>query len=429
MRSTAALPFRSIVTLAAMAVALSAPAPAGAAALPERGAPVAATRSAVAGETADERIDRAMRKRVTTSRFGSSFSFYVADAASGRRIWSRNARTALMPASTTKLVTAHNALTILGPDTRLTTFVKQGKRPNQVIIQGVGDPSLSGRQLDAMAETVAAAMSARGVGTTRVFVDDDRFPTPSLAYGWKSSYVPDSISPIRALIRDQRDYMDTSADVGRYFARRIEAYGVPATFNGRANASSSAAKLARSQGDPISRIVSRMLLTSDNEIAEAVHRLVSYASRRGTTWDGARTAQKTVMGASGLPMTALYDGSGLSRADRLTSEQLAKLVMRGADTQYEDLWPLRSAAAMPTAGETGSLAAKYNRFATSQSRCAVGKVWAKTGTLNDVVSLAGYTYGTDGRLKVFAFVVNGRSSTLSLKQSVDMLAATVNGCY
>ena len=29
----------------------------------------------------------------------------------------------------------------------------------------------------------------------------------------------------------------------------------------------------------------------------------------------------------------------------------------------------------------------------------------------------------------FAFVVNGKSSTTTLKQNVDMLAATVNGCY
>lgn len=429
MRITTGLAARSAVPLIAVALALATPGPAAAAPVSASGSAVAAVRTAVVAETADERIDRAMRKRVTTARFGTSFSFYVADAASGRRIWSRNARTALMPASTTKLVTAHNALMTFGPDKRFTTFVKRGQRPNQVIVQGVGDPSLSGRQLDAMARTVAATMTSQGVGTTRVFVDDDRFPTPSLAYGWKSSYVPNSVSPIRALIRDQRDYTDTSVDVGRYFASRVAAYGMPATFNGRANAASSAQKLASSQGDRVSDIVSRMLLVSDNEIAEAVHRLVAYEVGQPTTWDGARTAQKRAMSNNGLPMSALYDGSGLSRAGRLTSEQLATLVIRGADTTQASLWPLRSSQAMPTAGQTGSLAAKYSRFATSQSKCAVGKVWAKTGTLNDVVSLAGYTYGTDGRLKVFAFVVNGKSSSLSLKQSVDMLAATVNGCY
>ena len=45
------------------------------------------------------------------------------------------------------------------------------------------------------------------------------------------------------------------------------------------------------------------------------------------------------------------------------------------------------------------------------------------------VALSGWTVGTDGRTKAFAFVVNGLSSTLTLKQSVDMLAATVVGCY
>ncbi len=59
----------------------------------------------------------------------------------------------------------------------------------------------------------------------------------------------------------------------------------------------------------------------------------------------------------------------------------------------------------------------------------MGRVFAKTGTLNDVVSLAGWTTGADGRVKVFAFMVNGKTSTTTLKQNVDMLAATVTGCY
>ena len=87
---------------------------------------------------------------------------------------------------------------------------------------------------------------------------------------------------------------------------------------------------------------------------------------------------------------------------------------------------MQAAQAIPTAGRTGTL--RY-RFTTTQSKCAVGRVWAKTGTLSDVVSLAGFTKGTDGRVKVFAFVVNGKSSTTTLKNDVDMLAATVTGCY
>ena len=42
--------------------------------------------------------------------------------------------------------------------------------------------------------------------------------------------------------------------------------------------------------------------------------------------------------------------------------------------------------AMPTAGSTGTL--KY-RFTTDQSKCAVGKVWAKTGTLSSQKAYVG----------------------------------------
>jgi serine-type D-Ala-D-Ala carboxypeptidase/endopeptidase (penicillin-binding protein 4) len=55
-------------------------------------------------------------------------------------------------------------------------------------------------------------------------------------------------------------------------------------------------------------------------------------------------------------------------------------------------------------------------------------VHAKTGTLGDVAGLAGWTTGADGRLKAFAFVVNGKRADLTLKRKLDALAATVTGC-
>jgi D-alanyl-D-alanine carboxypeptidase/D-alanyl-D-alanine-endopeptidase (penicillin-binding protein 4) len=91
---------------------------------------------------------------------------------------------------------------------------------------------------------------------------------------------------------------------------------------------------------------------------------------------------------------------------------------------------LRSDSGMPIAGRTGALRASYGRFTASTSKCAVGKVHAKTGTLSDAVALSGWTRGTDGRVKAFAFVINGKpTSTTVMRQNVDMLAATVTGCY
>ena len=377
---------------------------------------------------ADKRIASMLGSRVTTTRFGTSFTGAVVDASSNATVWSRNGSTTLMPASTTKLVTASNALSLFGPNARFTTRVRAGSTANRVIVQGSGDPSLTSAGLDAMARTTAAELKAKGVTFARVFLDDDVFPTPTLAYGWKTTYVPDSIAPVRGLVRDQRESSDTSAEAARYFAVRLKAYGIPTVgYYGRVDAPGTARVVASTTGSTVATMVSRMLLSSDNEIAEGLHKLVGIRLGNGATWAGARTAQAKQLTAQGLTSGPLYDGSGLSRADRLSALQLARVVDRGLDPRYSDrLWPMQSAQAMPTAGMTGTL--KY-RFTTTQSKCAVGKVWAKTGTLSDVVSLAGFTKGTDGRVKVFAFVVNGKSSTTTLKQNIDMLAATVNGCY
>ena len=79
---------------------------------------------------------------------------------------------------------------------------------------------------------------------------------------------------------------------------------------------------------------------------------------------------------------------------------------------------------LPLAGRTGTLKASYGRFVTADSRCAQGRVHAKTGTLGDVAALAGWTKGTDGRVKAFAFVVNGKKADLTLKRKLDMLTAS-----
>ena len=398
---------------------------------PAAAVPLAAPAAAVAAYTpspADQRIASKLTARVTTTRFGTSFTGAVLDAGSNTTVWRKNGDTAYKPASTTKLVTAANALSLMGPDKRFTTRIRSGSASNRVIVQGVGDPSVTSAQLDRMAAATALWLQARKITFARVYVDDNFFPSPTLAYGWKESYVPDSITKVRGLVRDQRESSDTSAEAARYFAVQLRSHGITTVgYYGRADAASSSAVIASSQGATLSTMVSRMLLNSDNEIAEALHKIVGYKLGFGTSWSGARSAQAKQLAAQGLEATALYDGSGLSRADRLSALQLTRVVDRALDARYSDrLWPLQSAQAMPTAGRTGTL--KY-RFTTTASKCAVGKVWAKTGSLSDVVSLAGFTKGTDGRVKVFAFVVNGKSSTTTLKQNIDMLAATVNGCY
>ena len=241
---------------------------------------------------ADQRMASALTSRATTTRFGTSFSGAVVDAASNATVWSRSGSTGRMPASANKLVTASNALSLFGPDKRWTTQVRTGDYSTRAVLVGSGDPSLKSTSLDAMAKTTAAALLAKQITAALVYVDDDVFPTPTLAYGWKESYVPDSVAPVRALVRDQRNDPDTSAEAARYFRDRLKAYGVTeAGYYGRANSSSTSTVIASTQGSTLSTIVGTMLLYSDNEIAETLHKLVGVALGHGATWTGARTAQ------------------------------------------------------------------------------------------------------------------------------------------
>ena len=415
--------------VAAVAVGALAPATAGAVPIDPSG-PTTPTRTLSRTPNADPRISQLLTARATTSRFGTAFSGAVVDAASGRVVWSRNGNTGLMPASTTKLVTATNALAVFGSGYRFTTRVQRGTAADQVFLVGSGDPAFSSAQLAALASTTATAMKGAGRTTVRVYADDSLFAPPSLATGWRSTYIPTDTTWLRALDVDGRQSSDTSIDAAKLFAGKLKAYGLTVSSVSRAKAPANAPVLASSAGQTLSQIISTMMLSSDNEHAEALHRLVGIQLGYGNTWSAARSAQAYRMGQEGLSITALYDGSGLSRSDRLTSLQLARIVSNVFEpANATRLGLLRSDSGLPIAGRTGTLQAAYGRFTAPTSSCAAGLVHAKTGTLDDAAALAGWVVGMDGRVKTFAFVVNGRKVTTTLKQDLDMLAATVTGCY
>jgi D-alanyl-D-alanine carboxypeptidase/D-alanyl-D-alanine-endopeptidase (penicillin-binding protein 4) len=381
--------------------------------------------------SADTRIASKLTARVTTAKFGTSFTGAVIDARSGAVIWTKNGSTALKPASTLKFVAATDALRVYGPTYKFTTVVRRGAQADQVVLIGSGDPAFSSGQLTSLARQTAAAMKATGQLRVRLYADDTLFAAPTLATGWPSTYIPAETTWLRSLVVDGHQVPDTTIDAANIFAAKLKTAGLTVTRIGRGTASSANPVLGTSAGQTISQIVSRMMLESDNEHAEALHRMIGIRTGYGNTWTAARTAARSRLASEGLTATAIYDGSGLSRSDRISSLQLAKMVTNTFEpANATPLALLRSSAGLPQSGKTGTLRASYGRFTASTSKCAVGKVYAKTGTLSDAVALAGWTAGTDGRVKAFAFVINGKpTSTTVMRQNIDMLAATVTGCY
>lgn len=379
----------------------------------------------------DAGLSSLLSTRLHNPRLGSDVAFIVTDAATGRVLARRNATSPQLPASNMKLVTAVNALTVLGADTRFTTRVRSGATPSDIVLQGGGDPLLTSAELTALARRVAAALPA-GTPVT-VHADTSLFPPAQDAPGWRAAYIPEVVSPVTALARIGDYSRDPSGRTVSAFAAALTKAGIPAVVGAPATASTDATTLGTTPGHTVVQDVARMLSESENNVAEVLFRQVALASGHPATWQGGSDAALATLSGLGLHTTglALADGSGLSRQDRLTPAFLADLVRYARVTHPAAYASMFADGALPLAGQTGTLARKDQRFVTPHSRCAAGKVRAKTGTLFDTIGLSGIADSPAGE-RIFSILVNHRPQSvpeLATRQAVDGLVATIVGCW
>ena len=394
--------------------------------LPATGAVAAAPPLSVTDQAVQDRLT--LRSLATA--LGDDLAGMVTDAETGQVVWAGSEGELQIPASTVKLLTAVNALATFGPAHRFPTRAMTGATPRRVVLVGAGDPSLSRADLRRLARTTATTVLAQGVPRVRVDVDDSLFPAPTLARGWKASYVTRDVSPVRALVVDGHRRLDTSLDAGRVFAELLERQGVPVRTVARRTRPEGSTLIAETYGDDLATQVAFMLRTSDNDMAEVLHRMVAVQTGLPATWEGAAQAQVAVLAGLGVTIAPglVHDGSGLSRADRLRPAEVLAVLSRAYDPAYPQLAALRSGA-LAVAGETGTLGPEYLRYRSGPTSCARGLIEAKTGSLSGVIALSGRAVGADGRVKLFSFLLNQVPSTLTTRRAVDKLAATVTGCW
>ena len=101
--------------------------------------PAAADAAAVDPARLADKLDDPMSQ----SGVVEGLSAYVVDAETHQELYVRDADEGVVPASTTKIVTAVAALHALGPDARIDTEVVRGSSPDEVILVGGGDPTLT----------------------------------------------------------------------------------------------------------------------------------------------------------------------------------------------------------------------------------------------------------------------------------------------
>ena len=386
----------------------------------------------VASLTAVERtIARLVDRRRHDRRIGKDLALLVLDAHTGAVIASHRSSHAQQPASNMKLVTAVAALAVMGPRARLQTTVLDGGQ-GHVILRGGGDPLLTRSGLADLARRTARALD--GERRITIHVDDSMFAAPSDAAGWAPRTAGGSVAPVRPLgIRGDRS-RHAERNAAAWFAGSLRARGVAVSIGPDRQAAVDAPELARLLGHTVADAVGVMLSQSESTVAEVLHRHVAVASGLPATWAGARQATTQALFGLGLDTTGqrLIDGSGLSRADRLTPWFLARMLQVVRVQQPERFEAMFRPSAMPVAGRTGTLNTRFGRYASSPSKCAVGRVQAKTGTIPRTIALSGVARAVDGRLRVFSMIVNNRPLSvreLSTRQALDGLAATITGCW
>ncbi|MEW9549998.1 D-alanyl-D-alanine carboxypeptidase/D-alanyl-D-alanine-endopeptidase [Nonomuraea sp. NPDC050783] len=373
---------------------------------------------------------------------GERVGAVVLDAVTGERIFAANADTPITPASTTKIATCTAALASLGPDTRLATRVVQGGTPGSVVLVGGGDPLLAGpsarpaypkqASLATLAARTAAALKAQNVKKVTLTYDTSLFTGPAKAAGWKPGYIPEgNVAPVYALAMDEGRQNpraniprvpDPPAHAAAAFARLLGKQGVSVTGPVRpGRAPAGAAELSRVESAPIYALVEHTLTRSDNDMAEALLRHVALKEGQPASFEGGAKAALAVLqrlnAAQGI---ALSDGSGLSTRNRISPAALAKLVAMAGSPSSPGLHAV--ASGMPIAGFSGTLG-NGHRFTAADSRGQVGLVRAKTGTLNNVNTLAGLATTKDGRLVTFAFMAD--QVPVNAEPVLDRLAAIV----
>lgn len=156
-------------------------------------------------------------------------------------------------------------------------------------------------------------------------------------------------------------------------------------------------QVAKVESVVIDEIIKMMMKHSNNLISEMLIKYVDYQDnkRPGTLAGGLEIMNKTLKKYSKKPFTVV-NPSGLTTDNKVSTDFMTDiLVAMKNHPQYD----AEFMASFPRSGIDGTIKKRMTK--------AKGKIRAKTGLLNGVISLAGYIHSDQGNVYSFAFIYNG----------------------
>jgi len=322
------------------------------------------------------------------------------DLATGKPLEASQSDLALVPASTTKVLSTYAILRTLKPNFQLETEVwgdlRGGTVAGDLVFKGGGDPLLTSERIWLLAQE----LKARGVlqVTGRVRLDQSAFDGQRFGNGWEgtSSNTTPPILPLS--VNFNRENGRLAADPERLavdtLQRILREAGI-AILEQPQQGGSVPQKLVAFQSLPLRDLVVDINKVSNNFMDEMLVKAFG-----GGTWPGGiRRIQAFYADTLGLgpDQVNITDGSGLSKDNRISARTLA-IVLRAAWNDFE-VGPEMVSSLKTIGGEPWKLHITDPNLAR-RIRC-------KTGHLSGVTSVCGYMQTPKGKLRVFAIILNG----------------------
>lgn len=397
----------------------------------------------------------------------ATWGFVVYDPKTKKVISSYNENTPLVPASTTKLLTTETALSLLGENYRWMTQLEysgtideNGVLNGNLYLIGSGDPSLGTNKAGAwsyrdIVSDFMGGLSREGIKKVNgdiiiqtalfkgniamlpenvVWLENNNYYLPvgttreinpaneklivkksGLASDKKYFYVSPYAKQMVYAEKYEGDgslttkLPDAPAYLANTFRTTLVKSGIGVTGKvtpKMTEATPESRKLVSAYKSPtLGDIVFYTNQHSDNSLAEALLKTVGFQKMGDQTSESGRVVVTDHLKNESFDMIGLnyMDGSGLSRSNNVTPISQVKFLTSLMDEKYYKTY----FTSLPVGGQSGTLKRMF--IGTGN-----GQVFAKTGTLNKVKTLAGYLKTNSGKTLVFSLMVNNYSGSVDM---------------
>jgi D-alanyl-D-alanine carboxypeptidase/D-alanyl-D-alanine-endopeptidase (penicillin-binding protein 4) len=323
---------------------------------------------------------------------------------SGKVLYAKNEKNLLIPASTLKLLTSLVAIHYLGENYRFRTEFYMDRSHN-LTIKGYGDPMLISEVVDEICKKIAFGVKKSGAAIKDIILDDSYFEQPLIIPGISTSnqpydapngalcvnfntvcfrrdpdntylsaepqtpLLPCSLEKIRqtgldhgriVLSQDQNEMLFYAGALFRYFLKQngVSIHG--SIQSGKVNPETDALFFTYFSQYSLKEIIKNLMAFSNNFIANQllIAAGIKACNSPGNLEKGILAARQFAQSYLDINNMRLVEGSGISRNNRISAEMMINILDYFAP--YYQLMPSKRSA------------------------------FFKTGTLQDISTLAGY---------------------------------------